>query len=33
VLVGPGLLGIDLGTHDSVEVTMQVVEGRWEGRG
>jgi hypothetical protein len=33
VLVGLGLLGTDLGTHDSVEMAMQVAEDRWEGRG
>jgi hypothetical protein len=33
VLVGPGLFGTELGTHDSVEVAMQLVEGRWEGQG
>jgi YD repeat-containing protein len=31
VLVGLGLFGTDLGTHDSVEVAMQAVEGRWAG--
>jgi hypothetical protein len=33
VLVGLGLFGTDLGTHDSVEAAMQMVEGRWEGWG
>ena len=32
VLVGLGLFGTDLGTHDSVEMAMQVAEDRWEGR-
>jgi hypothetical protein len=32
VLVGLGLFGTDLGTHDSVEVAMQVAEDRWDGR-
>jgi hypothetical protein len=29
---GSACSGTDLGTHDSVEMAMQVVEGRWEGR-
>jgi hypothetical protein len=33
VLVGLGLFGTGLGTHDSVEVAMQLVEGRWDGLG
>ena len=32
VLVGLGLFGTDLGTHDSVEMAMQVAEDRWDGR-
>ena len=32
VLVGHGLFGTDLGTHDSAEMAMQVAEDRWEGR-
>jgi hypothetical protein len=32
VLVGPGLFGTDLGTHDSVEMAMQAAEDRWQGR-
>jgi hypothetical protein len=32
VLVGLGLFGTDLGTHDSVEMAMQVAEDRWSGR-
>jgi len=32
VLVGLGLFGTDLGTHDSVEMAMLVAEDRWEGR-
>jgi hypothetical protein len=32
VLVGLGLFGTDLGTHDSVEVAMKVAEDRWDGR-
>jgi YD repeat-containing protein len=32
VLVGLGLFGTDLGTHDSVEVAMRVAEDRWSGR-
>jgi hypothetical protein len=32
VLVGLGLFGTDLGTHDSLEMAMQVAEDRWDGR-
>jgi hypothetical protein len=32
VLVGPGLFGADLGTHDSVDVAIKVAEDRREGR-
>jgi hypothetical protein len=32
VLVGLGLFGTDLGTHDNLEMAMQVAEDRWEGR-
>ena len=33
VLVGLSLFRTDLGTHDSVEVAMQLVEGRCDGLG